>query len=314
MEDDSVLAKGDLLSLDPLLQQMADASFDEATYDLGFVSRLTEGERASFVERLVALGKSQAPGAPTARRALMRLDHGAAVVAGIAHDALHGPPSTMRRVALEDLAKIGGPTALDALQQALADEYDAFRMLAWEGLVTALGLRPHIQNPAGVREMTTEVEMFHAFLTCDSPAFVQMGVEGMRALCRRLRAGATPESLGITWTLEPAVFQKLRGTLYHPERPFPLEEIAQLTGIMRRLAEMILAFRVEDHDARVPEALTRLGAAWTIPVLEEAATSEDTPLEFREQLLQCVRSLGGASATLDEIEASLAESREESSA
>jgi hypothetical protein len=306
------------MSLQHLLQQMEDPAFDEETYDIGYAERLSPDDRAVFIDRLIAnamnrdvvailtlgkldvkealpmllsLGRSQGLGTATARRALVMMGRGADVVAEIAHDAVTGPQSTLRLIALQDLAKIGGPIAIDALEQALADPHDHFRMVAWEGLVQLLGLLPHIRNAEGVRQMTTNVELCHAFLCADGPAWIKMGVEEMRAITKRLRAGETPESLGIKWIPQPDVFEDMRGVLYDPLQPFPLDEIAKLSGVMRRMAEMMIAFRLEEHDPRVPESLRRLGAIWTIPILEEALASEETPDDLREPLEECVREL-----------------------
>jgi hypothetical protein len=79
--------------------------------------------------------------------------------------------------------------------------------------------------------------------------------------------------------------------LFDPAAAYPVDEIATLTGVTRRWAETILALRLEHQDPRVPEALARLGAAWTVPALEEVAASEATAPELREQLTRSVRAL-----------------------
>ena len=49
--------------------------------------------------------------------------------------------------------------------------------------------------------------------------------------------------------------------------------------------------RLEDGDARVPDALVKLDAAWTVPALEELANSPATPSELRAALAEAAREL-----------------------
>jgi len=114
------------------------------------------------------------------------------------------------------LAKIGGATALFALQQALVDEDSDVRVIAWDALVEALGLTKRLQNPEGKRELTTEVEVMRVLLASDMPALVNLGAAGMRDVARRLSAGATAQQLGIAWRPKSAepTFDKLRAAMY----------------------------------------------------------------------------------------------------
>jgi hypothetical protein len=310
-------------ALDQLLHQISNQSelaWNEETYDLALAGGLSDADRATFVAKLVetarvgdthailtlghlhalealpmlqAAAKTKDPWAPTARRALVLLGHGAEVVQDIANDAVHAAAKMARVAAVMDLPKVGGATAVTALQQALADEDDAVRLLAWDGLVEAFDLGRLIQNPEGKRDLSTHLELLRVLLGSDLPAFVRMGIDEMRELTNRLRAGATPQSLGIAWSPNPApdVFNRLRLALFDPDAKFPVDEIAQVTGVARRLAETMIALRLEDQDPRVPEALVRLAAAWTVPALEEVARSTATSPELREQLTQSVRAL-----------------------
>jgi len=310
-------------SLDQLLHQMSNLSelaWNEETYDLALARGLSDADRAAFVTKLIetarvgdthailtlghlhatealavlqAAARTQDPWAPTARRALVLLGHGAEVVQDVANDAIHAPAQMARVAAVMDLPKIGGAVAIAALEQALADDDYAVRMLAWDGLVEAFDLLRLIQNPEGKRELTTEVELLRVLLASDIAAFVKMGIDEMRALTRRLQAGATPQSLGIAWTPNPApeLFTKIRLALFDLDATFPVDEIARLAGVARRSAELMIALRLDKQDPRAPEALVRLGAAWTAPALEEVAASPATSPELRDQLTHSVRAL-----------------------
>jgi hypothetical protein len=70
-----------------------------------------------------------------------------------------------------------------------------------------------------------------------------------------------------------------------------LHAFVKLSGTPRHLAEMIIAMRLENADPRVPEALARLDAAWTVPALEEVAQSPALPAELRAELLRAARAL-----------------------
>lgn len=309
--------------LDTLLHQMANPTKDgwkEETYDLAYAGGLTDAERSEFVARLIdaasdgdqrailtlghihavealptlqALAARHDPLSPDARRALVLLGHGAEIVDYIANDAVHHPWDMIRLAAVMDLPKIGGAIAIAALRQALADKYYPVRGQAWDGLVEVLDLGRHIRSPEGKLELSTEVELLRSLLLSDIAALVQLGVDEMRELTVRLIAGATPESLGLQWTpaQAPKVFEGMRLALIDPEAPFPVDEIARLTGFPRRQAETLLAFGLERQDPRVPDALVRLSATWTIPALEEVAQSPQTSPELRERLTQSIRAL-----------------------
>jgi hypothetical protein len=309
--------------LDQLLHQMSNLSelaWNEETYDLALASGLSGADRSTFVTKLIetarvgdthailtlghlhasealpmlqAAARSKDPWAPTARRALVLLGHGAEVVQEIANDAVHAPAKMERVAAVMDLPKIGGAIAISALEQALADEDDAVRMLAWDGLVEAFDLGRHLQDPEGKRGLSTHLELLQVLLSSDLPAFVRMGVDEMRELTKRLGSGATPQSLGIAWTPSsaPDVFARLRLALFDRDVEFPVDEIARLTGVERRWAETMIALRLQDQDPRVPEALARLAAAWTTPMLEEVARSATTSPELRQRLTQSIRAL-----------------------
>ncbi len=309
--------------LDQLLHQMANLSeiaWSEETYDLGLARGLSAADRTTFVAKLKetarhgdtrailtlahlhatdtlpmirATAHSQEPWAQTARRALVILGHGAEVAQEIANDAVHGPAKMGRVAAVLDLPKIGGAVAIAALEQALADDENAVRLLAWDGLVEVLALKHLLQNPQGKRDMSTALEIARALLGSELPAFVKLGVAEMRALTGRLRAGVTPLSLGIAWAANPApeLFTKLRLALFEANAAFPVDEIAALTGVPRRLAEMMIAMRLENQDPRVPEALVQLDAVWTAPALDEVPSMPATPPELAAQLAESAHTL-----------------------
>ncbi len=310
-------------ALDQLLQQMSNQAalaWNEETYDLALAGGLSTADRATFVTKLMAnadrgdtrailtLGhlhanealpklqaaaKSKDPWAQTARRALVLLGHGAEVVDAIAHDATNASTTMGRVAAILDLPKIGGATAIHALQQALADVDSTVRLLAWDGLVAVFDLGRLMQNPEGKRELTTRVELLRVLLGSDLPAFVRLGVAEMRDVTTRLEAGASPQSLGIAWAPNPApaVFTALRLALFDEAAAFPVDDIAKLSGVPRRLAETMIALRLEEQDARVPDALVRLAASWTVPALEELAQSAATASALREPLTRAAGAL-----------------------
>ena len=309
--------------LDELLRQMAnpaEVAWNEETYDLGLARGLSRDDRVTYVARLkesARQGDSHAiltlahlhatetlpllrasahgkdPWAQTARRALVILGKGAEVVNEIARDAVRGPAKMGRVAAVLDLPRIGGAIAIAALEQALADEEDVVRLLAWDGLVELLGLTQLLQNPQGKREMTTHVEIARVLLGSDLAALVKLDVAEMRALTSRLRTGTTPQALGIAWAANPApeLFAKLRLALFDGAAAFPVDELATLTGVPRRLAEMMIAMRLENLDPRVPDALVQLGAVWTAPALDEVAALPATPAALAVQLAESARTL-----------------------
>lgn len=311
------------MSLDQLLQQLSDPSelsWKDETYDLALAVGLPAEDRATLVAQLVAqaregdtrailtLGhlkateallelraaaRSQVPWAPTARRALVLLGKGSDVLAEIARDAVHAPAKMSRVAAVMDLPRIGGAVALAALQEALVDEDSDVRVIAWDALVDALGLAKRIQNPEGVRQLTTEIEVMRVLLASEITALAKLGASGMREVARRLAAGATPQQLGIAWRPQQAesVFADLRQAMFDPEHAFPVGAIAKLKGPARQLAETMIVRCLEEHDPRVPDALVALDAAWTGPALEEASRSSEVPDELRVKLAAAAREL-----------------------
>jgi hypothetical protein len=311
--------------LDQLLHQMSDPSelpWNEETYDLALARGLSAADRSAYVTKLIeaarqgdthailtlgnlhamealpmlqAAAKGTDPWAPTARRALVLLGHGAEVVDEIAHDAVHAAAKMARVAAVMDLPTIGGATAIAALEQALADPDSSVRMLAWNGLVAALDLDRWIRSPTGTHEKTTHLELLKDFLASDLAAFVRMGVDEMRAITRPLAAGADPASLGLAWIPDPApeVSHHILQAIVDPDATYPVDEIARLTGVPRRWAEASIAMRLDqsDPDPRVPDALVRLSATWALPVLEEVTRSPAISPELRAKLTHAVSAL-----------------------
>lgn len=311
------------MSLDLLLQQMSDPStlsWKDETYDLALARGLTPAERTTYIAKLIdnarqgdahailtlghlnatealpviqADAKSSEPWAGTARRALVLLGKGAEVIDEIARDAVSSPAKMGRVAAIMDLPKIGGATAIFALQQALIDEDGDVRVIAWDSLVEVLGLTKRIQNPEGKRELTTEVEVMRVLLGSEMPALVKLGAAGMREVARRLAAGATAQQLGIAWRPKQSeeVLDKIRKAMFDDDAAFPIDDIKGLTGVARQLAETMIVRRLEDGDVRVSDALVALDAAWTAPALQELAESGGTPDELREKLADAARQL-----------------------
>jgi hypothetical protein len=311
------------MSLQRLLDQMSDPSelaWNDETYDLAEARALEPADRAIFVAKLIenakqgdpraimtlgnlnatealpmlaADAKSGQPWAATARRAVVLLGAGADVLPEIAHDAVNAEGKMERAAAIMDLPKIGGREAIFTLQQALLDEDSDLRLIAWDGLIEALGLTKRLQNPEGKKELTTDVEVMSVLLASDIRALVKLGASGMSEVVRRLAAGATPQQLGIAWRPPPApeIMTRLQKTLLHPELPFPLDDIKKLTGTARQLAEAVIAIRLEAWDQRVPAALVELDAAWTAPALKELADSDEAPDELRQMLADAAAQL-----------------------
>lgn len=309
--------------LDQLLRQVQNRSglaWNDETYNLALAAGLTGADRATYIAALIdnaKLGDTHAiltlghlgarealpvlalaargsqPWADTARRALTLLGHGADVVDLIAHDAVHAAAKMVRVAAVMDLGKIGGEVALRALQQALADPESAVRMLAWRGLVEALDLDRWLRNPAGEHEKTTLLELLDDFLACDLPSLIRIGVTEMRAVTDRLIAGADPAAIGLTWIGDPApdVTRQIMAAIVDPDAAYPVAGIAQLTGVPRRWAESSLVMRLDQAtpDLRVPEALAKLGAKWTLPTLEEVARGAEPDL--RDKLFRAIAAL-----------------------
>lgn len=314
--------------LDQLLQQLADPSelaWNEETYDLALARGLDAADRAAYIAKLIdhakqgdprailtlghlhaheavsvleADARSSSPWAPTARRALVLLGQGDDVLGQIAHDAVHAPSKMARVAAVMDLSKLGGPVAIQALEQALADEDSSVRMLAWNGLVAVLDLDRWLRSPEGKHEKTTHLELIKDFLACDLASFIQLGVDEMRAITGPLAAGADPASLGLTWIGDPApdVTGEIMQAIVDPDAAYPVAGIARLTGVPRRWAEASLAIRLDqaEPDPRVPDALVALHAAWTAPVLDEVAQSSSIDDALRTKLRSAAAALRGA--------------------
>lgn len=217
--------------LDQLLHQMSDQSglaWNEETYDLALASGLSDADRSTYVTKLIE----------TARQ-------------GDTHAIL----------------TLGNLQAVEALSvlQAAAKSKDPWAPTARRALVL-LGHGAEV-------------------------------VDEMRAITTPLAAGADPASLGLAWIPDPApdVSNRILQAIVDPDAAFPVDEIAQLTGVPRRWAEALIAMRLdqEDPDPRAPEALVRLSATWTLPVLEEVAQSAAISPELSGKLTQAVSRAAG---------------------
>jgi hypothetical protein len=314
-----------MTDLDQLLQQLADPSglaWNEETYDLALARLLPAADRATYIARLIpaaeqgdshailtlgnldaqeavpalqAIAHGQAAWASVARRALVLLGHGGEVVDAIARDAVHAGRKLTRVAAVMDLGKIGGPGAIAALEQALADADATVRMLAFDSLVAAFGLDRWMRGPDGQHHKTTQLELIKDFLACDLAAFVRIGVGEMRAITQRLAAGDDPVAIGLTWIDDPApeVSQRILQAIVDRDAAYPVAEIAKLTGVPRRWAEAALAMRLEqgEPDPRVIDALVTLAARWTVPVLEEVARAPSLAPALRASITKALTAL-----------------------
>lgn len=310
-------------ALDQLLQQFANPSeiaWNEETYDLAVASTLEGPDRATYVAKLMETAEqgdthailtlghlqatvalpmlrsaatSQEPWAATARRALVLLGHGAEVLDAIMNDALHGGARMGRVAAVMDLPKIGGPKAIGALGQALDDADSSVRMIAWNALVAALDLERLMRSPEGKLEKGTRLELFKDCLASDVAAMAKIGADGMRATLGQLADGVSPVTLGVTYQADPApaVSDAIINAIVDSDAAYPVDQIAKLTGLARQWAEAGLALRIESKDEGVPEALARLDATWTVPVMEEVVGWSSISPELHAKLTEAIRTM-----------------------
>lgn len=316
-------------ALDELIRELSDPSalaWNAETYDLAGASILSPADRAVYVKQLMekaeqgdtrailtlghlkateaipmlqAAEKSRVPWALTVRRALVLLGQGGDLVNTIANDALHAESKMDRVAAILDLSKVGGITAIMTMQQALSDADSAVRTIAWRELVKALDLERYMVNPAsGVLEKGSYLELLRDYLSSEVSAFVKMGSEEIRAIVKRLAGGESAEDVGIAYFGDPAphVSDRIIEAIVDSDVEYPVDEIAKLSGMARRWSEAALALRAEERDPRVPGALARLRAFWTLPVLEELAQSDTMPSAYRQHLANAVADLKAADA------------------
>lgn len=309
--------------LDELLRELADPSnlgwraetysverarslsaADRATYVAKLMEKAEQGDKRAVlslghlpaleaVPMLMAASKNNVPWALMARRALVLLGSGYEVIDAIAHDAVHSQSSMDRIAAMMDLKKLGGRQAMKAFDQGLNDSDATVRMLAWEGLVSSYDLERYMRDPQGQLAKCTTLELMYDFLAFDIKTLNRIGAEETRDILMKLAGGASPESVGVTYTPDPApdVTERVGIASVDEDVPYPVDEIAKLTGMTRRRAEALIASRVLRDDARVPDALVRLDAVWTVPVLEELAESPKVSEELRVKLLDTVKQL-----------------------
>jgi len=311
--------------LDDLLRQLTDPSrlaWNDETYNLALARTLSAGDRTKYLAKLTSnarlgdarailtLGHLQAtevvpqlladsesgqPWALAARRALTLLGHGAEVVDQIAEDATRSEYKLARLAAVMDLATIGGPLAIAALDLAIADVDYVVRVRAWDGLVGQLGLERFLVGPDGKRQKTTLLELLRDLLLSELAAFVAMGVDETRAITRQVAAGTSPDTLDLAWIPDPDpdLSNRILAAIVEPGAAFPIADIAKLAGVPRRWAEAAIALRLEQTplDVRLPDALAHLFATWTVPALEEVAAKRETSPEQRARIESALSSL-----------------------
>jgi hypothetical protein len=311
--------------LDVLLRQVADPSalpWNQETYDLALARTLSGADRTKYVAKLMAnarqgdarailtlgnLGAREAvaqlaadatsdkPWAFTARRGLVLLGHGEDVVHEIARDAKTNDNKLARLAAVMDLVTIGGSVAIVALDGAIADADYVVRAKAWDGLVALLGLEKYLLGPDGKRQKTTHLELMRDLLLSEIAALVTIGVDETRKITRQVTAGAAPDTLGLAWIPDPDpdLSNRIVAAIVDADAAFPVDDIATLTGVPRRWAEAAIALRLEQTplDMRLPEALARLFATWTVPALEEVAAKPATSPEGKTRIELAISAL-----------------------
>ncbi len=310
--------------LDELLQQIADPSnlsFKDETYDIIGAQALVGADRATYVAKLVevaqhgdtrasmTLGHMNAQEAvpmlqaeaqrdvawaSSARRALVLLGHGDDLIDAIANDVLHSPDAMIRIAAVMDLKKLGGSKAFSAFDRALEDPEYTVRSLAWEGIASTLDLEKAMRNPEGRLKKATMFELLRDFLASDIVALRKIGVDEIRRTVEQLAGGASPADAGAAYSPEAVgseVDDRMIQAMYDEEIPYPITEVARVSGVARRRVEALLATRAMENDPRVAEALVRLDASWTVPVLEEIMQSPKVTAEQRGRLSLAVRDL-----------------------
>ena len=262
--------------------------------DTRAILTLGELDAKSAIDPLLQIAAAQGPGAPWARRALVQLGRGAAVVAGVADDARRAPSRVVRAAAVVALGRIGGAAAIAALQTCLEDADGVVRQLACDNLVQALGLHQYTLGTDGSRELRTPLERMKLLLGSDLDALVKIGAAELRDACARLAAGQTPEQAGLGWTeTMPAPLRAGLGpALFDDSVALPVDDVAKVGGADRRWAEALIAVAPERHDPRAPEALARLGATWTRPALDAAVVGADPGDPFTVAVDAARRALG----------------------
>jgi hypothetical protein len=150
-----------------------------------------------------------------------------------------------------------------------------------------------MRSPEGKLEKGSHLELLKDYLASDVKAFARIGAIEMRAILAKLAAGASPESLGITYMADPApeVSNGIIDAIVDADVLYPVDAILPLSGLARTWAEAALALRIESEDERVPDALVRLGATWTVPVMQEVAQWPKISSELRAKLTDAVRAL-----------------------
>jgi hypothetical protein len=138
--------------------------------------------------------------------------------------------------------------------------------------------------------------MLHDFLAVDIKALNRIGAEETREILMKLAGGASPEAVGVVYTPDPApgLTERVGIASVDEDVPYPVDEITKIKGMTRRRAEALIASRLLRDDRRVPDALVRLHAVWTVPVLEELAQSPRVSPELREKVLDAIKQLNAS--------------------
>jgi hypothetical protein len=303
------MAKDDLDALFAQLDDPSDIAWNEETYDLARARSLDATERDAYVARLVKhidegdtramltlaelnatqaidpllrISAAQGPVSAMARRALVQLGRGQDVVGDVANDAMRGASRTVRAAAVINLGRIGGATALGALDACLEDSDAIVRQLACDNLVQAFGLHKYTLNQSGERELRTPLERMKLLLGSDLSALVKIGADELRGAIQKLQSGQTPEQAGLGWseTMPAALRAAIAPALVDDTVPLPVDELAKVTGPDRKWAEALIAIALQRQDPRAPEALAKLGATWTLPALDAATATADSGSQF----------------------------------
>lgn len=313
------MADSELQALLAELDDPSNLSWRDETYSIDRVSELDTAERSLYVRRLIGLAEhgdekamlslgalkvpeavdpllrySKANGtrASYARRALVWLGHGQAVIDDIAKDALTSPAMSVRAAAVLNLGELGGPVAIDALDKCLDDSDSVVRAMAADGLIKLFHIERFTRDVDGQTDLTTPLERMKLVLSSEIPALASVGANELRTVIHALRQGGMPETVGLQLvkTMPEALSDRIGPALADETTTLPVEEIAAVSGQQRQWAEAILAFGLERQDARIPPALAQLDARWTLPALDSLAETSD-PGDFRDAVEAARRAL-----------------------
>ena len=271
------------------LIELAQHGDEKAMLSLGAL-KVTEA-----IDPLLRISQAQAERASYARRALVWLGRGQDVIADVAHDATSSQQMSVRAAAVLNLGQLGGPIATQALDACLDDVDSTVRSMAADALIELFHLQKYSLGADGTRELRTPLQRMTLLLHSAIEPLREVGKRELRAVIAALTAGATPESAGLTWsaTMPESLRMQIPMALGDVEVPLPIDELSKVDGADRKWIEALLAAGMVREDARLPAALARLDARWTLPALDAVAATAE-PGEFRDAVEAARRSLASS--------------------